>query len=84
MHQSKATIVVLVLKLVFAGQASATTSFKKCFTKYVLGCVFKPDKLVCVAKCLAKCVINKESDSSSQVCNYGCAMDQWAHYGMYH
>ena len=86
MYQSKATIVLLVLMLVFAGQASATTSFKKCFAKCVLGCVFSLDKPVCVAKCLAECVLNKEYDSSSQACNYGCAMDQCAKFGdgMYH
>ena len=86
MYQSKATIVVLVLMLIFAGQACATTSFKECFAKCVLGCVFKLDKHVCLAECLGKCVLKKESNSSSQTCNYGCALDQCAKFGdgMYH
>ena len=84
MYQSKAAIVVFVLMLVFAGQATA--DFKGCFGICVIGCAFESDKFICGANCLAKCILNKDFeanfDASSKVyCNYGCAVDQCAKFG---
>ena len=81
MYQSKVTIVVLVLMFAFAGQASATPSFKQCFSRCIPGCAFKNDKTECVKTCLAICVLHETHDPSSQGCNYYCALAQCVKFG---
>ncbi|KAL3840916.1 hypothetical protein ACJIZ3_025507 [Penstemon smallii] len=69
--------VTMVLVLLFAGQVSA--SFKSCFTRRAVGCIFKGDKFGCLMKCFTKCVLDEVS-SGLKTCKFRCAIDNCGHF----
>ncbi|KAI3455397.1 hypothetical protein Pfo_012060 [Paulownia fortunei] len=73
----QAITAVMVLMLIFAGQASA--SFKNCFAGCAIGCLFGGHKVICVFKCFAKCLLGVGS-SELDYCKFDCAVDQCAHF----
>ena len=86
MYQSKATIVVLVLMLVFAGQASATPSFKRCFSRCIPNCASPTDHAECLRTCLMVCVAHERHDPEGEGCYVYCAVNHCVKFGdgMYH
>ncbi|KAI3455396.1 hypothetical protein Pfo_012059, partial [Paulownia fortunei] len=83
MYQGKAipriNMIIMVLMLLYAGQASA--SFKQCFVPCVIGCFLVPkDEFKCTFKCFAKC-LTSPSSTSLDYCKLGCAADQCARFG---